>query len=163
MCPNPSIERTHNGGHNVSLRHGCCRRCVPLMSNVRPHNAPMRIESLRSVAEWLALSALVVVGFMYLNGAFFAAWVAGGPPTDYRLGWERRSLAHLSFSAAAFVASAAVFRLIGRLPKKDTPAYVLLVLTATLVAAPYIGRFILASSCVSSGSRWSNLTIECTK
>jgi len=34
--PNPSIERTHNGGAQCLAPSRRSRRCVPLMSNVRP-------------------------------------------------------------------------------------------------------------------------------
>ena len=36
MRPNPSVERTHNGGHDCLLRQGQRRRRVPLTSNVSP-------------------------------------------------------------------------------------------------------------------------------
>jgi hypothetical protein len=60
----------------------------------------------------VASRGLIFVGLVYLNGAFFSAWMSGGPPNPYRLAWERRAIGQLVFSVAAFVLAAASYKVI---------------------------------------------------
>ena len=47
-------------GHNVSLRHGWCRRCVPLMSNVGRHRKPWARQ--RSLSRYVFVAAAIWFG-----------------------------------------------------------------------------------------------------
>lgn len=113
------------------------------------------------IARCAALLGLGVVGLLYLNDAFVSAWVAGGPPGPHKLGWERRSLASLLWSLAAFVAAVGLFRALGRLPRIGTLAWLLLAVAAVLALAPFVAREILIDACVDRGGRWVHTALEC--
>ena len=113
--------------------------------------------------KWFALLSLVAIGLAYLNGAAFSAWMSGGPPNPYPVGWGRRSLGQLSFALAAFVGAFGVFRAIGKAPSISRSGVLLLVVAALLVLAPYLARFVIGNACVDQGGGWSNLTLECKK
>ena len=109
------------------------------------------------------LLAFIALAFLYLNSAIYSAWVSGGSPNPYPVGWSRRALGHLSFSLAAVFLGAGLFRGIGRFPSFGRVALVLLAIGVGFVAAPYVGRFVLADSCLDQGGRWSNQTLQCEK
>ena len=115
----------------------------------------------RAVLKWAALLALIGVGLLYLNGAAFSAWMSGGPPNPHPVGWGRRALGQLCFSLSAFVAASGSFVLIGKLPSLSKAGISLLIAAVALAAAPYVGRVVVAASCVDNGGQWSNLTLEC--
>jgi hypothetical protein len=119
--------------------------------------------TLRSLASWVVMLGFVVLGLLYLNGAIFSAWVSGGPPNPYPVGWSRRALGQLSFSVASFVLAVGAFRLVRSLPAWRRSAMALVVLGLAFLVAPYAGRFVFQDQCLDSGGRWSNLTLECVR
>jgi hypothetical protein len=102
---------------------------------------------------------LVVVGLFFLGDAFFSGWVAGGPPTEYKLGWERRALASLFLAGASFFAAGAAFRL----PRIGKASWFLLLLAMGLALFPLLAREILIDSCLDSGGSWSYEFLECVR
>ena len=48
--PDPSVERTHNGGDVFALGQSLRRRCVPLASNVGDQEQPMNLQLRRIVS-----------------------------------------------------------------------------------------------------------------
>ena len=112
-------------------------------------------------ASWIVCIGFVVLGLLYLNGAIFSAWVAGGPPNSNSLGWERRALGELSFSLAAFVLAIGSYKLVTGLPVwRRNPVFVVAAGVA-LAFAPYVGRFIFQDQCLDMGGRWRNLELVC--
>ena len=41
----------------------------------------------KSILRWVLLLTAIIFFFIYLNGAFYRAWLASGPPTDNPEGW----------------------------------------------------------------------------
>lgn len=120
------------------------------------------LRTLKHVTSWGALAIFVFLFFAYLNSAVYSAWVSGGPPTPYPLGWLRRALGHLSFSAAALSVGFALFIGIRQMPKLKKTPLVLLAVGLCLIAAPYVGRAILEDKCVDNGGSWSKSTLQCS-
>jgi hypothetical protein len=116
-----------------------------------------------SVARWSAFVALTVVGLFMLNDAFFSAWVAGGPPGEHKLGWERRSLASLVFALALFCTAGAAFRAIPRIPQIGKVSWALFLVAALLAAVPLAAREVLINSCLDSGGAWNSNYLECSR
>jgi hypothetical protein len=117
----------------------------------------------QKVASWVICSGFAILSLMYLNGAFFSAWVSGGPPNDNPLGWERRAIGQLALSVAALVLSIGSYRLISRLPKWSKSSIALVAVGITLALSPYAGRLALQESCFSHGGKWSNDQLICIK
>jgi hypothetical protein len=115
----------------------------------------------RGFLKWVALLALIGIGLLYLNGAAFSAWMSGGPPNPHPVGWGRRAIGQLCFSLSAFVAASGGFLFIGKLPSLSKAGLSLLIAAVALAAAPYVGRAVVAASCVDNGGQWRNLTLEC--
>ena len=118
--------------------------------------------AIRQIVRWCVLIAFVCLSLLYLNSAFYSAWVSSGPPNPYPLGWSRRAAGHLCFSGAALLLGLGLFLLIRTLPKFGRGALVCLVLGLLLLFAPYVGRFVLADHCLDQGGSWSNQTIQCS-
>ena len=117
----------------------------------------------QKIAAWVVCLGFAFLSLAYLNGAFFGAWVAGGPPNGNPLGWERRALGQLAFSAAALMLSVGSYKLISRLPKWPRTPLALLAIGIALASSPYAGRFLLQDSCLDQGGKWSNDHLICTK
>jgi hypothetical protein len=107
------------------------------------------------------LLGFVALGLLYLNGALFSLWVAGGPPNPHPLGWERRALGQLSFSVASFMLAFGSFKLVVESPALRGKTIAIVLVGLALAAAPYIGRFVLQDQCLDQGGQWSNFTLEC--
>lgn len=119
-------------------------------------------SAVRQGARWCALFVFVCIALLYLKSAVYSAWMSGGPPNPYPIGWSRRALGHLCFSAAALFIGIGLFRFILTFPKVGRGALALLAIGLILTAAPYIGRFVLADRCLDQGGSWSNQTIQCS-
>jgi hypothetical protein len=115
----------------------------------------------QKAAAWVVSLGFAFLSLAYFNGAFFSAWVAGGPPNDNPLGWERRALGQLAFSVAALVLSVASYRLVSRLPKFSRSAVAMTLIGVLVALSPYLGRFILQDKCLDNGGRWSNDHLIC--
>ena len=116
---------------------------------------------LQKLASWVVCLGFIALGLLYLNGAFFTAWVAGGPPNDNPLGWEPRAIGQLSFSLASFILSIGSYKLIQYLPSWRLLPICIIVMGVALSVAPYVGQFILQDRCLDAGGQWSNLELVC--
>lgn len=113
------------------------------------------------VLGWTLLAAASLMGMYLLNDAAFSAWMAGGPPGEHKLGWERRSQGSLALSLACFFAGAFLFRSVGRMPRPGRLAWLLGALAVLLASAPFIAREVLIDQCLDKGGRWHHEFIEC--
>jgi len=104
-----------------------------------------------------------VVAALYLSGAFFSAWVSGGPPNDYPEAWAHRALLNLCFSIATLLGGVAAFRLIGSFPKIGVMTVVLGALALAFVVVPYGRAFLDADRCLDSGGRWNDGNYLCER
>ena len=123
----------------------------------------MQCSRLQRLAGWLVSLGFVALGLLYLNAAFFSAWLSGGPPNPHPTGWGRLALGQLTFSVASFILAAGSYKLVVSLPAWRRASVVVVLAGLALLIAPYIGRFVLQDQCLDQGGRWSNLTLECTK
>jgi hypothetical protein len=119
------------------------------------------LTKLIRVTRWPMLLLCVAAGLYFLNDAFFSAWIAGGPPGEHKLGWERRSQASLALSASCFLAGIGVFRIAGKYPDISRKVWLLLSLAACLALAPILVREVLVDKCLDGGGRWNSGAIEC--
>ncbi len=110
----------------------------------------------------MVLLIFVVVAMLYLNSAVYSAWVSGGPPNPYPIGWSRRALGHLGFAMAALFVGVGLFKGIRTLPKFGKGAVAFTVIGVLLAASPYIGRFILIDACLDRGEKWIHEAIQCS-
>jgi hypothetical protein len=121
----------------------------------------MSRHRVQGTASWVLMLGFMVLGLMYLNGAFFSAWVAGGPPNSHPLGWERRALGQLAFSLASFTLAVGSFKLVRELPVRKRSSFALVLAGIVLAVSPYVDRLVLQDKCLDQGGQWSNLTLEC--
>jgi hypothetical protein len=113
--------------------------------------------------RWGVLVAFLAAGLYLLNDAAYSIWLAGGPPGDNKLGWERRGISSLSYAFACFMVGAGVFRALVRLPRVGTASCVLLTAAIALACAPFVWRQLLIDKCLDSGGQWSHAAIECQR
>lgn len=119
-------------------------------------------QAIRKIIRWLVLVVFVVLSLLYLNSAFYSAWVSGGPPNPYPIGWSRRALGHLCFALAALLIGIGLFKGIKTLPKFGKSSVAFVVIGALLAVAPYIGRFVLIDACLDRGEKWNYEAIQCS-
>lgn len=113
------------------------------------------------VAAWVVCIGFALLSLAYLNGAFFSAWVASGPPNDNPLGWERRALGQLGFCLACMLLSVGSFGLVSKLPRWPTWAVVVIAVGLFTGVSPYVGRFLLQDACLDRGGSWSHDQLVC--
>lgn len=108
------------------------------------------------------LIVFIIVALLYLNSAIYSAWVSGGPPNPYPLGWSRRAIGLLCFAMASVSFGLGLFKGIQTFPRatKGTAAFIML--GALLVLGPYMGRFALIDKCQDRGASWNNKTLQCS-
>ena len=116
----------------------------------------------RCLIKWLVLIAFIIVALLYLNGSIYSAWVSGGPPNPYPLGWSRRAVEHLCFALASLSFGLGLFKGIQVFPRATNGAAAFIVLGALLVLGPYIGRFVLIDNCLDRGGSWNGGTLQCS-
>jgi hypothetical protein len=122
----------------------------------------VKLSVSRQIVRWLVLSAFIVLALLYLNSSIHSAWVSGGPPNPYPLGWSRRALGQLVFSLAALCFGAGLFKGIRTFPKATKGSAAFIALGAILVMSPYAGRFMLEDKCLDRGGSWNRETIQCS-
>jgi len=143
------------------IRRSPARRAEPVQTNLNA-SKPMSHRLLQRIAGLLVSLGLIFIGLVCLNGAFFRAWMSGGPPNPYPLGWERRAIGQLVFSVAAFVLAVGSYKVIVALPNWRRPPVVLVFIGIAIALTPFAGRFLLQDQCLDQGGQWSNRTLECT-
>ena len=97
-----------------------------------------------------------------LFAASASAWVSGGPPNPYPLGWSRRAIGHLCFALASLSFGLGLFKGIQVFPRATNGAAAFIVLGALLALGPYIGRFVLIDNCLDRGGSWNGGTLQCS-
>jgi hypothetical protein len=116
----------------------------------------------RKTIRWLVLIAFIIVALLFLKSSIYSAWVSGGPPNPYPLGWSRRAIGHLCFALAALFFGLGLFKGIHTFPRSTRGSAVFIVLGALLVISPYIGRFVSIDKCLDRGGSWNHETIQCS-
>jgi hypothetical protein len=116
----------------------------------------------RRLIKWLVLIAFIIVALLNLNSSIYSAWVSGGPPNPYALGWFRRAIGHLCFALAALSFGLGLFKGIQTFPRATNRTAAFIVLGALLALSPYIGRFVLFDNCLDRGGSWNRETLQCS-
>jgi hypothetical protein len=125
-------------------------------------NGAVKLSVSRQLARWLVLGSFIIVALLYLNSSIYSAWVSGGPPNPYPLGWSRRAIGHLCFALAALCFGIGLFKGIRTFPQSTNGSSAFIVLGAILAISPYIGRFVLMDKCLDRGGSWNRGTIQCS-
>jgi hypothetical protein len=125
-------------------------------------NDAVKISVSRQIVRWLVLGAFIVLALLYLNSSIYSAWISGGPPNPYPLGWSRRALGYLGFSLAALCFGTGLFKGIRTFPRATKGSAVFIMLSAILAMSPYAGRFMLEHKCLERGGSWNRETIQCS-
>ena len=133
-----------------------------LASNVRHMNDTAQSSVFRRLIKWLVLIVFIIVALLYLNSSIYSAWVSGGPPNPYPLGWSRRAIGHLCFALAALSFGLGLFNGIQTFPRATKGSAAFIVLGALLALSPYTGRFVLIDSCQDRGGSWNRETLQCS-
>ena len=107
---------------------------------------------------------LLVVAVLYINSAFFSAWVSGGPPNDYPEAWAYRSLRHLFYSVGFIILAITTFLTLKPKAKKTKIKCIIGVLVALcLFTTPHIKKFLEIDDCLDQGGRWNEEFHRCEK
>ena len=112
--------------------------------------------------KWLVLIVFIIVALLCLASSIYSAWVSGGAPNPYPLGWSRRAIGHLCFALAALTFGLGVFKGIQTFPRATAGSAAFIVLGALLALSPYIGRFVLFDSCLDRGGGWNREMLQCS-
>jgi hypothetical protein len=141
-----------------------CSLCFlsPVIGGVSHMNDTAQSSVFRCLIKWLVLIAFIIVALLYLKGSIYSAWVSGGPPNPYPLGWSRRAIGHLCFALASLSFGLGLFKGIQMFPRATNGVAVFIVLGALLALGPYIGRFVLIDNCLDRGGSWNGGTLQCS-
>ena len=119
------------------------------------------MPTFRAVFRWVSLLGFIGLGLLYLNGAVFRAWVAGGPPNDNPSGWLFSAGNYLFWSISAILAGVSFFMLLNSARPVSKFAVALLVLALGLAAFPLLREFVAADQCLDNGGQWSETELRC--
>ena len=125
-------------------------------------NDTSKSSVLRPLIKWSVLIVFIIVALLSLYSAIYSAWMSGGTPNPYTLGWSRQATGHLCFALAALSFGLGVFKGIQTFPRATQGAAIFIVLGALLALGPYIGRFVLIDSCLDRGESWNRGTLQCS-
>jgi hypothetical protein len=118
---------------------------------------------LRNVASWFAMCALALYALVLLNGAFFSAWMSGGPLNPYPDGWALRAKAQSIWALASALGALGLFKVIRRYPAAGVRTWLVLAVAAILTATPFIAREVLIDQCLDQGGRWNYGGLQCER
>ena len=116
----------------------------------------------RRLIKWLLLIAFIIVALLYLSSSIYSAWVSGGPPGTYPLGWSRRAIGHLCFALASLSFGLGLFKGVQTFPRATNGTAIFIVVGALLALGPTIGRFVLIDNCLDRGGSWHRVTLQCS-
>ena len=116
----------------------------------------------KTILRWGLLLAGIAVCLIYLNSAFYRAWVAGGPPTDNPEGWLFSAGNYLAWALAILSSGIGAFVLISKLPSLSRVALVFIVLSIILGIFPSAREFVASDVCLDSGGKWLSSELRCT-
>lgn len=119
--------------------------------------------ALRSLIRWLTLAGCVVMGLIYLNGAAFSFWLAGGPPNDFPEAWVQRGIWRLCLAVSMFLIGFAFFLAVPKLPKVSKAAAVLLGMAAVILIIPTAREFLVSDTCLDNGGSWNKAEFKCKR
>jgi hypothetical protein len=125
-------------------------------------NDAVKLSVSRQLIRWVVLGVFIILSLLFLNSSIYSAWVSGGPPNPYPLGWARRALGHLGYSLAALCFGIGLFRGIRTFPRSTKGSAAFIVLGGVLAISPYIGHFILIDKCLDRGGSWDGETFQCS-
>jgi hypothetical protein len=117
----------------------------------------------RSACAWLVLGAAAVWALLLLNGAVFAAWMAGGPPNPYPQGWAMLSQSRLAWACAVAIGGIALFRIIQDMPTPGRLTRWLAVVAIVFAMWPSASKFIQIDRCLDNGGRWNDEGFQCER
>lgn len=112
---------------------------------------------IRNLFRWTLFIAGIVWGFLQLNGAIYAAWLSGGPPTPNPEGWMFLAGNRLGWAVASFLAGLGIFFLFSQNRQIRTIALAILFVAVLIAAFPYLREFMASDACLDSGGKWSDL------
>ena len=119
------------------------------------------MKIMRTVLRWAFLFAGITFFLLYLNSAFYRAWLAGGPPTPNPAGWLFSAGNFLSWALAFLSAGIGMFMIIGKYPPISRTAAMFLVLASILGVFPTFRTFIATDRCLDDGGKWSDNELRC--
>lgn len=111
--------------------------------------------------RWILLASGIAACLYFLNDAAFSAWMAGGPPSSHKLGWELRSQANLFQSVGALLLGITTFKVVGDAPRIARISYVIGALAILALLVPHAQKALHVDKCLDSGGKWSDQTLEC--
>ena len=122
----------------------------------------MRVNGLGAQTfRWALLAIGVVACLYYLNDAAYSAWIAGGPPSAHKLGWELRSQASLFRAIGALLLGVAVFRAIKQVPSIARSTWAIALLAISMLLVPPAQRALAIDKCLDRGGKWNPQALEC--
>lgn len=115
------------------------------------------------VIRWLLLLVAFSVALLYLNGALFSFWAAGGPPTPYPEAYLQQGLRRTSYAFAIALCGFAAFRQLSRLSRIDRLALCCVGLATVVFCIPIARAYFATDACLDSGGRWNQLVYRCER
>ena len=120
------------------------------------------LHTIKKIIAGLLLLTSLTIAALYLNSAIYSAWISGGPPNPYPLGWLRRAIAHVCFSFASLFIGSSLFLGIRRFSKIGIGTIIIAFIGIILATGPYIGRFALIDGCLDRGGTWIHEGNQCS-
>lgn len=164
-------------GHAAQMQADCMRgpytlETSPPSSSIGPpdciavtisHPTQRPRDRALGVARWLVTIAFVALSLIFLNSALGSAWIAAGPPTQFKAAWEHRALEHLLRSVAFALFALAAFRGLAA-PPGVRPIVLLAVIAAlALLCVAPAREFMLVDACLDRGGRWAQMSFVCER
>ena len=115
----------------------------------------------RNLLRWSILLGLIATALIFLNGAIFRAWVAGGPPTPNPNGWLYAAGNYFLWSLASLLGAVGLFLLLGGRRPISRVAVAACVLAAVLLLIPAVREYLATDSCLDAGGQWSKAELRC--
>lgn len=113
--------------------------------------------------RWTILIAGIVVGLLFLNGAFSAWWVSWGPPTKYPEASEHAALKRLGYSLSVLATGFMIFIALKTNFdfKKSVIKYLWLITVVVSLSYPFVREARESSLCIDSTGTWNSEYFKC--